>query len=97
MIPDYRGNRYFNTVGNLVVYPRAGLVFIDFDSGDLLQLTGTTEIVWDGPQVRAIEGAERLWRLTPSRGNWLRGGFPLRTSRAGEPIGLAEPDSRSSD
>ena len=62
-IPDFAGNRYFNTLGNLLVNPRAGLLFIDFDSGGLLQLSGRTEIVFDGPEVAAIEGAERLWRL----------------------------------
>jgi uncharacterized protein len=40
-IPDYRGNRYFNTLGNLLVYPRAGLAVPDFAIGDLLQLTGS--------------------------------------------------------
>jgi len=83
-IPDYRGNRYFNTLGNLALNPRAGLLFIDFASGDLLQLTGTTEIVWDGPEVEAFAGAQRLWRLAPTAGNWLRGAFPLRMTD-GEP------------
>jgi hypothetical protein len=78
VIPDYRGNRFFNTLGNLVVNPRAGLLFIDFASGDLLQLTGTAEIVWGGAAVDAFAGAERLWRLTPTSGNWLRGGFRWR-------------------
>lgn len=78
VIPDYRGNRYFNTLGNLVVNPRAGLLFIDFAAGDLLQITGATEIVWDGPEVDAFDGAQRLWRLAPTAGQWLRGAFPLR-------------------
>jgi predicted pyridoxine 5'-phosphate oxidase superfamily flavin-nucleotide-binding protein len=77
-VPDYRGNRYFNTLGNLAVNPRAGLLFVDFSSGELLQLTGTTELVWSGPELRALPGAERLWRFAPISGNWLRGGFPLR-------------------
>jgi uncharacterized protein len=78
VIPDYAGNRYFNTLGNLQVNPRAGLLIPDFERQDLLQITGTTEIVWDGPEVRAVAGAERLWRLTPSHGRWLRGALPLR-------------------
>ena len=39
-IPDFRGNRYFNTLGNLLAEPRASLLFVDFASGGLLQLTG---------------------------------------------------------
>lgn len=78
VVPDYAGNRYFNTLGNLMVKPRAGLLFIDFTSGDLLQVAGTTTIVWDGPAVRAFKGAERKWRVAPSHGRWLRGALPLR-------------------
>jgi predicted pyridoxine 5'-phosphate oxidase superfamily flavin-nucleotide-binding protein len=62
-IPDYPGNRYFNTLGNLIASPRAALIFADFATGDVLQLQGTTELQWDGPAVAALPGAERLWRL----------------------------------
>jgi predicted pyridoxine 5'-phosphate oxidase superfamily flavin-nucleotide-binding protein len=78
VVPDYAGNRFFNTLGNLTANPRAGLLFIDFASGDLLQLTGTTTIVWEGPPLNAFAGAERLWRVAPAQGRWLRGGLPLR-------------------
>jgi predicted pyridoxine 5'-phosphate oxidase superfamily flavin-nucleotide-binding protein len=78
VVPDYAGNGFFNTLGNLMVNPRAGLLFVDFASGDLLQVTGTTTIVWDGPLLDAFAGAERLWRLAPVRGRWLRGALPLR-------------------
>jgi len=75
-IPDYRGNRFFNTLGNLLAYPRAGLLIVDFASGDVLQMTGTAEIVWDGPP-GAAPVAERLWRLKPVRMLRLRGAFPF--------------------
>jgi ferredoxin-NADP reductase/predicted pyridoxine 5'-phosphate oxidase superfamily flavin-nucleotide-binding protein len=60
-IPDFAGNLFFNTLGNLLVNPRAGLLFIDFISGDLLQLSGRTEITLEGPEVEAFQGAERIW------------------------------------
>ena len=60
-IPDFAGNLFFNTLGNLLVNPKAGLLFIDFNSGDLLHLSGRTEIILEGPQVEAFQGAERLW------------------------------------
>jgi predicted pyridoxine 5'-phosphate oxidase superfamily flavin-nucleotide-binding protein len=78
VVPDYAGNGFLNTLGNLMVNPRAGLLFADFASGDLLQLSGTTTIVWDGPDLAAFAGAERLWRLVPVQGRWLRGALPLR-------------------
>lgn len=62
-IPDYAGNLFFNTLGNLSINPRAGLLFVDFTSGDVLQLAGRAEIILDSPLINAFEGAERLWTL----------------------------------
>jgi predicted pyridoxine 5'-phosphate oxidase superfamily flavin-nucleotide-binding protein len=72
-IPDYRGNRYFNTLGNLVSEPRVALLFVDFARGDLLHVQGTAEIQWHGPEVSAVPGAERLWRVHVER-TWRRRG-----------------------
>jgi len=82
-IPDYRGNRYFNTLGNLVSDPRAALVFVDFTRGDVLHVQGTVEITWDGPAVGALDGAERLWRVHVARGWRRRGALALRAANAG--------------
>ena len=43
--PEYSGNRLYQTLGNLKTTPMAGLVFPDFDTGDVLYLTCTTEII----------------------------------------------------
>jgi predicted pyridoxine 5'-phosphate oxidase superfamily flavin-nucleotide-binding protein len=64
-IPDFAGNNFFNTLGNIVSNPRAGIVFVDFATGDLLQLTGDAEVVVDSPEIAAFQGAERLWRFRP--------------------------------
>lgn len=90
-IPDYRGNRYFNTLGNLAAYPRAGLLFVDFDTGDLLEITGAAEIVWGGRNVTALPNAERLWRVIPARMLRRRGGFPLQLGEPEFSPLLAEP------
>lgn len=82
VVPDFRGNGFFQTIGNLLAFPRAGLLIPDFATGDLLQLTGEAEVVWDGPEVEAYPGAERLWKVKPRSGRWLRAGFPLRFGEA---------------
>jgi predicted pyridoxine 5'-phosphate oxidase superfamily flavin-nucleotide-binding protein len=69
-IPDFRGNRYFNTLGNLIAEPRASLLFVEFETGDLLQLQGIAEVDWSGSTER-FTGAERLWRFHVARG-WRR-------------------------
>ena len=82
--PDFSGNRYFNTLGNLLLNPRAGLLFIDFRAGTLLSLTGTAETLWDGPELAAFAGAERLVRFTADRGVRIERAVPWRWS-AGQP------------
>lgn len=77
-IPDFTGNLHFNTLGNFLLNPRAGLVFVDFDQGDLLHVTGRTEIIFDGDEVRSFEGAERLWRLHVAQRVFRRGALPMR-------------------
>ncbi len=66
-IPDFAGNLFFNTLGNILANGKAGLVFADFETGDLLQLSGDAEVVLASPELDAFEGAERLWRFTPRR------------------------------
>jgi hypothetical protein len=61
-IPDYPGNSMFNTFGNLLLNPRAGLVFPDFHRRRLLQLTGKAEILWNQPGTEAeTGGTRRFW------------------------------------
>ena len=82
-VPDFPGNNHFNTLGNFLLNPRAGLVFPDFESGDLWQLTGTVELLAeDHPAVTAFRGAERAWRVTVTRGARLRGALPFRFAAA---------------
>lgn len=60
VFPDYSGNNHFNTLGNLMLNPRVGFLFVDFDSGDLVYLSGQATILWDGPEVEDRRGAQRL-------------------------------------
>jgi len=81
-IPDFRGNNLFNTTGNIVAYPQAGLLFPDFETGDLLQLTGTATVLLDDPLIQTFEGAQRLIQIRVTRGQFLRGALPYRWSEA---------------
>jgi hypothetical protein len=78
-VPDFRGNRFFNTLGNLVLDPRAALLFVDFETGDLLHLQGRVEIDWEPPVGGEWpEGVQRQWRLKVERA-WRRpAALPLR-------------------
>ncbi len=59
-IPDYSGNNMFNTLGNIVANPRVGLLFIGFESGRTLQLTGRATIDWNAARAATLAGAARV-------------------------------------
>jgi predicted pyridoxine 5'-phosphate oxidase superfamily flavin-nucleotide-binding protein len=78
-VPDYQGNRYFNTLGNLLLDERAALLFVGFDSGDVLELRGRARVEWDTrASVAGQEGPGRRWRFQVERGSLQRGALPLR-------------------
>ena len=78
VIPDFRGNRFFNTLGNLLGDPRAGLLFVNFGTGDVLQLQGTVAIDWHPGEIGPA-GTERLWRVRIARAWRTRSAFPYLT------------------
>lgn len=57
---------------------RAGVLFVDFERGDLLMLCGIAEIIWDTETLHPFDGAERAWRLRPEAGVRLRDALPLQ-------------------
>lgn len=77
-IPEFAGNLHFNTLGNLLVHPHAGLVFVDFEAGDLLHLSGRTTLLLDGPESAGFAGAERMWTLDVERAVRRRATLDLR-------------------
>lgn len=66
-IPDFDGNLFFNTLGNIVLNGKAGLLFIDYTNGDMLQMTGDAQVILDSAEIAAFQGAERLWTFKPRR------------------------------
>jgi uncharacterized protein len=76
--PDYPGNTMFNTLGNLEVNPRAGLLFIDFESGTTVQMSGTARINWDLASAAKFPGAERVIEFAVERVVEIAGALPIR-------------------
>jgi len=80
--PDYRGNFLFQTLGNLTQNPKCGLLFIDFTTGDVLQLTGKAEILWDFDHAKPnLANAERAIRFHLAEAVQAQRTFPLRGAR----------------
>ena len=95
VFPDYAGNNHFNTIGNLVADARAGLLFLDFERGGMLQLTGRTTIDWDSPALAEHPGARRLVIFELDSAVELPGVLPIRwTSRDSSVRSLRIVDKR---
>ncbi|WP_072826514.1 pyridoxamine 5'-phosphate oxidase family protein [Bradyrhizobium erythrophlei] len=89
-IPDFNGNLFFNTLGNFLINPKAGLLFVDFLTGDELQLTGEAKVLLGSPEITAFQGAERIWQFRARQVIYRPDGLPLRWSLEG---GGASPNS----
>ncbi|OQP47490.1 hypothetical protein A4H97_08345 [Niastella yeongjuensis] len=69
-IPDYPGNSLFSTFGNMLQNPKAGLLFIDFEKRQTLQLTGTTNLLFDQTSeidLARTRGTGRFWLFQHAR------------------------------
>jgi len=75
-VPDYPGNSMFNTLGNFAVDDRAGVVFVDFEGGTLLQMTGKATLQFDQADEgrQPTGGTGRYWDFEVER--WLA--VPIR-------------------
>lgn len=71
MIPDYNGNSMFNSLGNFSVNPRAGLLFVNYETGESLQLTGHADLHFTEPGAAdSTGGTGRYWQFHLH--SWLR-------------------------
>jgi len=76
LLPDYSGNNMFQTLGNIEDNGKAGLLFVDFQTGSSLQLTGTAGILWDPAEFGDLPGAQRAVRFWVERSVETEGAFP---------------------
>ncbi|PKW07842.1 hypothetical protein SAMN05428944_5076 [Streptomyces sp. 1222.5] len=64
--PDYPGNAMFLTLGNLRADPRAGLLFLDWETGTTLQLTGEARTEFSDAGGRTVRFAVTEVVRTPA-------------------------------
>ena len=66
-IPDYDGNGMYRTWGNLLVNPRVGLLFIDFEAPKRIRVNGTAKVDLSDPLREQFLGAVFVVRVTADR------------------------------
>lgn len=81
-LPDFVGNFFFNTFGNIALNPRVGLLFIDYAGHNLLHIAGHARLILDGPEIDAYVGAERILSIEIDSAIWRSNALPLEWSTA---------------
>lgn len=67
-VPDYAGNSLFNTFGNLLVNPHAGVTVMDFAGRRMIQMTGQVSLQWNQPDEQGLTGGTgRFWTFAIDR------------------------------
>lgn len=61
--PSYDGNGMFKSLGNLLVNPYVGLLFIDFESPKRLRVNGEASMQADDPLLSEFVGAQLMVRV----------------------------------
>ena len=79
---DYPGNSMFNTLGNLHLDRRAGLLIPDFGAGDLLHLSGSASVDFEPAPDHRHPGARRIITVTASRVVRRAAALPFRYGEA---------------
>jgi predicted pyridoxine 5'-phosphate oxidase superfamily flavin-nucleotide-binding protein len=80
-MPDYPGNNAFNTLGNIASYPKAGLLFPNFETGDILQVTCDAQLHFAGAELERFPGAQRLASFRVQSGRFVPRFMPFRWER----------------
>ena len=65
VFPSYDGNGMFKSLGNVLVNPHVGLLFVDFESPKRLRVNGRASVSADDPLLGEFEGAQLIVRVQP--------------------------------
>jgi len=77
IVPDYAGNNFFNTLGNISDDPRTGILIPNFETGDLLTLNGKAEVILNDDKGLPLYGSHRYLIFFPDKIRRANGAFPF--------------------
>ena len=65
--PDYDGNGMFRSLGNVLVNPKVGMLFVDFERPNRMRINGIASLHDDDELLRSFEGAQLIVRVRAER------------------------------
>jgi ferredoxin-NADP reductase len=79
--PEYSGNRLYQSLGNLLINPKIGITFPDYESGDVLYITGTTDVLVGEDASTLLPGSNLAVLITIVEARFVQHGLPFRGTR----------------
>ncbi|KAG8532729.1 uncharacterized protein KY384_002606 [Bacidia gigantensis] len=76
--PEFSGNRFYQTLGNLYLDPRAGFAIPDFDTGDILYITCTTKILIGDSAAATLPRSNLAVQLLVKSARYVKQGLAFR-------------------
>ncbi|EED23081.1 oxidoreductase, FAD-binding, putative [Talaromyces stipitatus ATCC 10500] len=76
--PEYSGNRLYQSLGNLMMNHQAGLVIPDFETGDAVYMTVTTEILIDDEADEVLERSSLAVKMTVVEARYVENALGFR-------------------
>lgn len=76
--PEYSGNRLYQTLGNMHVRPIVGICVPDFETSDVLYLTGETKILVGSDASRLLPHTKLAVKIHVTAARFVRDGLPFR-------------------
>ncbi|CAE6476846.1 unnamed protein product [Rhizoctonia solani] len=78
VLPDYSGNRFMNSLGNVQSTPLAGITILDFRTGDVLYITGRAQNVFDQSAREIMDRTNLLTLITTTGYTFVKNAMPTR-------------------
>ncbi|KAJ0398950.1 hypothetical protein ATCC90586_000184 [Pythium insidiosum] len=78
IIPDFSGNRFYQSLGNIQTDGVVGLVIPCFQSGDLVHVTGTAENLFNEAAEAVMPRVQALTRITVTGHVYIEHALPLQ-------------------
>ncbi|KAI4950294.1 hypothetical protein J4E91_004951 [Alternaria rosae] len=79
--PEYSGNRLYQSLGNLMLNPRIGITFPDYETGDVLYITGATETLAGTDASALLPGSNLAVQIRISECRYVKTGLPFRGTK----------------
>ncbi|KAH7381455.1 hypothetical protein DE146DRAFT_624251 [Phaeosphaeria sp. MPI-PUGE-AT-0046c] len=79
--PEYSGNRLYQSLGNLQLNPKIGLIFPDYESGNVLYITGIATVLVGADAADLLPGSNLAVKTTITDSRLVQRGLPFRATR----------------